>query len=1106
MPTLHRTVTLSLRRLGQRLALLAFAAGLCLALPARVDAAQNAMSFSRLGAEDGLSQGAVMSIVQDGRGFIWLGTEDGLNRFDGNEVKHYLRDRGDDSALPNNWIAALAVDAQGRLWIGTDGGGLVWRDAATGQFRRVLGSDGQPLVDPQERIRGLFVDQKQRIWLATRNAGIVIVDTEARTARRLRADQADSMPLSDDSIFELDEDAAGGIWAATGAGVDRIDLDRGRITHLGAELSKAMGTPSRVVKANTVLAETSGVVWVGTDSGLFRIDPAASRVQHYAHRPHDLNSLPGNRVNALRLDNDKRLWVGTASGLALYQPQNGRFSVFRNEAASAASLPDNNIVSLYQDRSGLLWIGTKTGGVARWNPRAWAFGHHTFLESALNQVTSFAVDSQGLLWVGSYGGGIAAVDRRNDAVRRITAESRQPLRISDNNVMALAVDDADRIWLGTMGAGVERIDPASKVVKRFLPVPDQDASLPAPGVMSLLRSTDRGIWVGTYGGGIARIDTRTDVVTRYPVSRNGSNGLSSDRATALAEDRAGRLWIGTDGGGLSVLDIATGRFRHFVHDARNSSSLAADTVYSLHVDTSGTVWVGTRGGGLDRAQGDPFSDRGLSFENFSENNGIPNNTIYGVQSDSIGRLWVSTNRGIAIIDPLSRSVRTFRRSHGLQGDEFNFGAHYRDRTGTIYFGGANGYNAFNPANLKVNNRPPPVQLIELLKLNTPASAVPETLKSVKLGFRDDVVTFRFAALDFTGPAENRYQYRLEGFDREWIDAGHLGQATYTNLDGGRYTLRVRAANSDGVWNEDGLSLAIDVDPPPWATWWARIGYVLLAALAIGLALRASQHRLEREAQYARRLELEVDERTNELAERNAQLVDVNKQLREASLTDPLTGLGNRRCLRDAMQAQVNSANGQRRVDGRGDVILVVDLDYLKPINDEHGHDGGDAVLIGVAGILRQIFRSADLIVRWGGDEFVVLCRDCDLITASELAERVRQTVAKTIFRVGNGIVSRTSTSIGFAPVPFVPGHVDTLDWEESLNLADAALYRAKKQRNTWLGWAGTAEAAGLPSIIAAIEADAEDLEQKGILTVLRGPVNIDDTIYRLRAKLGPHLR
>jgi diguanylate cyclase (GGDEF)-like protein len=1057
------------------------------------------MLFARLGSDDGLSPGAIMAIIQDAQGFLWFGTEDGLDRFDGYELRHFIHTRADAGTLPNNWVAALARDASGRLWIGSDGGGLVWRDDAVGQFRPPAAINGQPPVDTDARIRAIHVDRGGRLWIATRGTGVRMLDSGQHKSSAFRHDPDDPNSLSDDSVFAVAEDSFGKLWVGTATGLDRLDPESGRIERFGARL-RAAGVPTdAAVKVNALYVDVRGILWIGLDSGLVRFSAPESAFTMLSHRDGDPTTLPAGRITALLEDDQQRLWVGTSVGLVLLDRRTDQCVVLRHDPTNRSSLPDSNVTSLYQDRSGLLWIGTKTGGVARWNPRSWSFGHHRFGEDGADSVTSFAVDRRGVLWVGSFGAGAASVDPTSGAVKRYRRASGSPLALHEDTVMALVTDDRNRAWLGTMSSGIERLDPAHGEIVHFDHVPDDPSSLPAPGIMSLLRDSRGRIWAGTYGGGVARIDPDTDRVVRYEHGRDDATALSGDRATALAEDRTGLIWIGTDGGGLNVLDPISGRFAHFVHDPKNPNSLSANTVYAVHVDDMGVVWVGTRGGGLDRVVGAPFGHDRLRFENLSENDGLPNNTVYGIESDASGKLWVSTNRGLAAVLPADRSVRTFRRSHGLQGDEFNFGAHYRAADGTLYFGGANGYNAFLPERLRFNEKPPPVVLTEVLKLNARVSQTPEMLRELDLGFRDAVVTFQFAALDFTGPAENRYAYRLEGFDSDWVNTGGARrQATYTNLAGGNYVFRVRAANSDGRWNETPLALRIRVAPPPWATWWARTLYCV-GFFAILLLVWLGQHRrVLREAAYARRLKEEVDARTAELAERNRDMERANERLQEASVRDSLTGLGNRRCLHNAMAALLGEAGAapQARL-----VLMVIDLDYLKPINDQYGHEGGDALLVQFAEVLRREFRSADLIVRWGGDEFVVLCRNADLTTASTLAERVRSSVAKQIFRVGEGTVARTSCSIGFATVPFIPGNPQLLNWEHSLGIADIALYEAKRERNTWMGWGGTEKAAELPSVPAALAANHTELEQGGFLIVHRRPWNPEDTVDRLRVPL-----
>ena len=363
------------------------------------------MVFARLGGEQGLSHGGITAIVQDATGFLWIGTEDGLDRFDGYELRHFIRERGDGGALPDNWIAALARDASGRLLVGTDGGGLVWRDPASGRFRRPLTGAGRALLNPEVKIRALYVDHSQRLWIATRAAGIWLLDLARGTSQQFRRNPGDPNSLSDDSTFALAEDVHGRIWVGTAVGLDRLDPQSGRVEQFGTRLRAAAAPKDGIVKVNALHADARGMLWIGLDSGLARFNASATTFTMLGHRENDPGTLPDGRVTALLEDDEQRLWVGTSNGLALLDRATDRCTAWRHDPANLNSLPDSNIVSLYQDRSGLLWVGTKTGGVARWNPRSWSFGHHRFSEADGDRVTSFAVDSRGLLWVGSFGAG-----------------------------------------------------------------------------------------------------------------------------------------------------------------------------------------------------------------------------------------------------------------------------------------------------------------------------------------------------------------------------------------------------------------------------------------------------------------------------------------------------------------------------------------------------------------------------------------------------------------------------------------------------------------------------------------------------------------------------
>lgn len=1061
------------------------------------------MQFARLSGDKGLSAGGVMAIAQDDQGFIWLGTEDGLDRYDGYELRHHQHDRSRPGSLPNNWVSALAADGHGVLWIGTDGGGVVTLNPRTGAFEEIPPLGGHAAVGAQASVRVVDFDRHGRLWVGTRESGLVVLDRAHNTIQRLRHADDDAATLSSDSVFSVAEESSGVIWIGTGGGLDRFDPVTGHVERQAARLAVVPGMSRGDVAVNALLVDSHGDLWIGTNAGLIRREARTGAFESYRNRPGDGFSLPADRVQAIFEDHARRLWVGTVAGLAHYEPQGNRFATYRHDPADATTLPDDNVISLHEDRGGLLWVGTKAGGVARWNSRSWSFGHQASGAAdglAAGNVAAFAEDSKGTLWIANLGAGLEALDRLHGTVTRYQHVAADPTSLPDDRVTALQFDGQGALWVGTMTAGLAKLDPETRRFTSYRYDAHDPYSLGAMGVMSLLADSHGRIWAGTYDGGLSLLDAATARFARFVADPADAATLSSDRVTALAEDRSGRIWVGTDGGGLCLLDPITGRVMRYLHDARNPHSLSANTVYAIRVDERGRVWVGTRGGGMDAVVGSALEPETLRFRNFSTAEGLPNTTIYGIEPDAGGRLWLSTNRGLARFDPAGNAVRNFLRAQGLQGDEFNFGAHYRSPKGELFFGGPNGYNAFFPETLQFDATPPPLALTAFLKLNKPAlTPVPhERLSSIELDYRDDVVTFDFAALDYASPEDNRYRYRLEGFDPDWVDAGSEHRATYTNLGGGRYTFRVRAANSDGTWNEAGLAIPLSVKPPPWATPWAYGAY-FAGFVALIFAVWNSQHqKLRREARYAHQLEQNVRDRTDELAQRNAELERVNQQLQEASITDPLTALGNRRFLCDAVAALLETARGASKPPTLS--LFIVDLDHLKPVNDVHGHEAGDQMLLKMAEILRRSCRSTDFIARWGGDEFVIVYRDEDLAAAEVLAERIRSRVAKQIFRVGDGKAVRTSCSIGFSRYPFVHEAPDMLRWEQCLAVADAALYHAKKERNGWIGWAGTAAAAGMPSLVGLLERDPESLEHDGRLEVRRPRFRPEDTVDEINLR------
>jgi signal transduction histidine kinase/ligand-binding sensor domain-containing protein/CheY-like chemotaxis protein len=837
--------------------------------------AMRPMYFEHLTMHDGLSQSTVNNLLQDSQGYMWLATESGLDRYDGDSIREYRRERGNEHGLASDYVWSIAEDANGDLWLATDGGGVARWDRRTEQFQ-VFRHDAQKSHSlASDAVRTLLIDSRGQVWAGTKDEGLDILDPKTGEAHHLRHRDGDSRSLAADAVGALYADRRGRIWVGTDGGLSRYEPASDDFVNYGAAAS---GTRLSDLPVRAIREDHTGAIWIGTyRGGLNRLDPETGRLTAFRHDPKDPHSLSHDHVLAVLEDDAQRLWVATADGLDLFDRESGTFVRYGRDSDNPQSLRDSDVMSLYQDRGGVLWVGTRGGGASHWNPRSWLLGHYRSDAFRDTQVISFADDGAGKVWVGTIGAGLIEIDTRKRTERRYGAGAdsgeHSGVRLIDDRVMSLLYDHKGVLWIGTMTGGLDRLDLSSGKLQAFRSTADDPATLPANGVMSLYEDRRGTLWVGTFGGGLASIDQTSGKVTRYPYGGISPSSLSGSRAIAIVEDAIGNLWIGTEGGGLNLLDRRAGRFYTYRRDDRDPTSLSDNTVYALHLDHHGQLWVGTAGGGLDRVIGSSAQPSAVHFENQSGLGGISSQVVYGIESDRNDRLWLSTNNGLARLDPLTHSIKWFHQVHGLQDEEFNINAHYQSADGTLFFGGNNGFNAFLPDLITPAAPAPRVVLTTAAKLNRTIAPqdLPGPSRPLALAYDDKLVTLDFAALDFTSPANNHYSYQLEGFDTGWIDAGSLHRATYTNLDAGDYVFKVRAANADGIWSKTALTIPVHMAPAPWKTPAARLVYLVLGLLVFGYLWRLQRLRRERELRYSRELEQTVQVRTHELEERNQQL-------------------------------------------------------------------------------------------------------------------------------------------------------------------------------------------------------------------------------------------
>lgn len=812
--------------------LLGLIAGLL--LTSQVLAQTPSIRFSSLSLEDGLSQTTITAVAQDQSGFMWFGTQDGLNRYDGYKFVHLKHDPQDPTSLRSDSILALHLDPDGNLWVGTEGGGLSRWDAVAESFVHYTQQDGAPEGFGRERIRVITRDKNGILWLGSHESGLYSFNEKTAQWQQFLTDPEDAKSLSDNRIRAIHEDRTGRLWIGTLGGLNLYDRTNGSFAHFRSDPDESSSLSDD--KVRSIFEDSQRRLWIGTlGGGLNRLDRSTGSFEHFRHDENDVSSLSEDLARTILEDNEGRIWVGTDRGLNLLQ-SDGSFVRYGHDPKEPSSLSADRVTTLFQDRADMLWVGTQGGGLDRWHPLEWSFGHYKGAHSGLtnNVVHAFAEDESGRLYVGTLGGGLNLIDRSNGTSQVFRKDPQDSGSLSDDRVTSLLVDSEGTLWVGTLAAGLNRKISGSDHFEHFRADQASQVSLPSDVVMTVFEDRMGVIWVGTFGGGLSRFDRNTGTFSNYQHDDGNPFSISGNSVSAITEDPSGALWVGTLGAGLNFFDRDGAQFRRFLHDPARNTSLSSDEIISLHLEPSGVLWIGTQGGGLNRLERLESEAEATEFKRYSEHEGLPNDVVYGILPDLRGDFWISTIRGLAHFDTSEEKFESFYASDGLQADEFNLGAHYRSRSGELFFGGVNGFNAFFPNRIERNNSVPTLALTSFLKLNQPALTKNplNQLERLNLSYKDYVVSFEFAALDFRAPKHNSYAYKLEGLDKSWIELGNRNQITFTNLEPGPYTLRVRGSNSDGIWNEDGISLPITVSTPPWMQWWAYALYALAAAIIV----------------------------------------------------------------------------------------------------------------------------------------------------------------------------------------------------------------------------------------------------------------------------------
>ena len=810
------------------------------------------LRFEHLSRDSGLSQSFVYTIAQDPQGYMWFGTQEGLNRFDGFEFKVFAHDPEDPSSLSDESVRTMIRDRSGTLWVGTDQGGLSRYEPITETFVNYLHDPANPESIGDNRVRAIFEDRSGTLWIGTDGSGLDRFDRDTGIFTHFRPDAGNPDTISNGHVWGILEDSEGELWVATAEGLNKLDRQSG----IFSQYRHDPESPDTLSddRLRVLFEDSEGMLWIGTEAGgLNRFDRASGRFQRFLHEPENTSTISSNYINTIFEDDAGTLWIGTNAGLNAYNPDSNSFDRYTRIAGDRYSLAHDNVLSLFQDRGGVIWVGTYDG-LSRWNPLTRAMLHYRHRADdpeslGEDTVTAFTESGDGNIWIGTFGGGLNVLDRATGSFRQFRHQPDDPSSLSSDRVMALAVDSDGVLWAGTRAAGLNRLDAATGSFRRFRHDPQDPTSVSADGITSILEDSGGTLWVGTFGGGLNRFETETGTFTRFTNDPNDPRSISNDRVLVLFEDSAGAVWAGTYGGGLNRLDPETGQFTRIPAAPERPDGLSGNEIYMIQEDSRGDLWIAAKGAGLNRWLASDRAAGNQVFQRFTELDGLPSATIYSGVWDTSGLLWLSTAKGLSRFDINTLEFTNYDTSHGLQGDEFNLAAGHRAADGLIMFGGLNGFNAFHPDQLAGNGVPPQIAITNVLSMTEPVDLAELRGADAPLRFDHDqnMLSFEFAALDYAAPGKNRFMYRLDGLDEDWMDAGTQRQVTYMNLPAGDYTFRVKAANYRNVWSTQDATASLSIRPAPWRTWWAYVIYAL-AFLGIAFAAhRANTRRSDRAA-------------------------------------------------------------------------------------------------------------------------------------------------------------------------------------------------------------------------------------------------------------------
>lgn len=775
----------------------------------------NTFVFEHYSQEDGLSNNQVQCIFQDNRGFMWFGTSQGLSRFDGYRFRVFENDPVDKTTLNGNLVRCIFQNSKGDLFVGTENGGLNLFDRYKEQFSHPF--DNFPELNLSQASANYITEDKQgKLWIGT-DDGLLTYSESGILTRSNPKDLSPLKPFQGNYVRVLTFANDGMLWMGTNNGVFVLDTARNEVFHFDLPLPVSLNE-----EIWELVTDKDDKLWIGTyDNGAFLLNSSREIEQHILPDPFNDRS---RTVRSIAPDRNGNYWIGTRGGVFIFRHGEGITGSYQHDERESKSLSGNSVLAVFHDAKGDTWIGTRSGISFLVHSKQVFRSFRSMPEDNryLNskELYAFWLAPDNHLWIGTEDGGVNIYNPKKQTFEYLMSDPNNPSTVSSDCIKAFMDDGKGNVWVGTFRGGISVVDQKTRrTIKHYRYNANRKNSLGDDRVWDLLRDRNGNIWVATSAG-IERYNPQTEEFTILNIFPENT------QVNWIRQDSAGDLWIG----GRDEIVIYSPE-SGVLHRYREYSRACIE-------DSKGRFWIATLNKGLAR-----YSKNEGPLNYFTEKEGLANNQTLCILEDNNLFLWISTTHGLSRFNPETGFFETFSAKDGLQNDQFSYGAALKFPDGDLALGGINGFNIFNPLEVRTNDFAAPIVLTELRIFNRPVpigggknAILPHSiteLQEIAIPFQQNVITIEFAALNFVNSEGNLYSYFLEGFDKSWNDPSPSRLATYTNLDPGEYVLNIKSFIPGIPDAGKGAKLIIKILPPYWKTWWFKIiALVAIAALFV----------------------------------------------------------------------------------------------------------------------------------------------------------------------------------------------------------------------------------------------------------------------------------